>query len=221
MSINKLSISLATVVAVVICFQNCQNAKMATNGASLTLVDDAGIQNPLDNNNPPTTPNPTPAPTPAPSPDPSPTPSPTPAPTPAPTPTPTPYPHPEDDGDQDDNHHGDDCRDPKGHEREDREYVCQISGPGKSTYVGLDKHGDDLERRHEGKKMLCMTRMACEVIAAQAFPGARAEKRGFCTNHGNKNVQHISEKRMQDLVEEYISENPNGSPSGHNFGNPN
>ncbi|MGE4132328.1 MAG: hypothetical protein AB7F86_11870 [Bdellovibrionales bacterium] len=119
-----------------------------------------------------------------------------------------------------DDNSGDDCRDHNGREEGAREYVCTVMGPGSSTRLACGD--DEISPLHEGPKFLCMTKKACEEIGGLAFPDARAEKRGWCkTDSNNHHVKHISDERMQELVDKYLQEHPNGpGPTGNNTNNP-
>lgn len=204
MSMPKFFITIIGAVSVIIFFQNCQKAKMSTSGAEQSSLTGLGASssdlNGLDNDPPPNDPG-----------------------------------SPDDDDDDDvagnpggnddddDNGNGGGhcTHDNNGHENGAREYVCVIAGPGESTHIGITSQ-NSLEAKHEGPKMLCMTKSACEVQGARAFSGAHAEFRGFCKNRHNKNVKHISDANMKLLVDKYILANPNGpQSSGHNNGNKN
>lgn len=202
MSMAKAFISAMAIIGLLVFFQNCQRAKMSTSGIEQSSLTGLGASstdlNNFDNNPPPNDPG-----------------------------------NPDDDDDDDlagnpdgddndgDHNNGHNCsKDRNQHEMGDREYVCVIQGPGNSTHIGII--GNTLEAKHEGPKMLCMTKAACEVEGARAFKNPHAEIRGFCKNRHNKNVKHISDANMKLLVDKYIAANPNGPQStGHNNDNKN
>jgi tartrate dehydratase beta subunit/fumarate hydratase class I family protein len=107
------------------------------------------------------------------------------------------------DDDSSDDNSEDDCVDHNGHEDGNREYICGVAGPGNSTRLEITNN--ELQAKQEGVKMLCMTKHACEVIAAQAFPGAHAEARGYCRVDSNKNVKHISDEHLIPLVNKWLA----------------
>lgn len=220
MIIKKLALVSITGFCTLALFQNCQRAKMESvkkDDASLARVNETDLGLP-------------PAPAPAPLPDPSPAPTPTPEPHPV-CPTDngdqdsnsvsdddshdhsqhshykSSYGHEMCDDHSSDDNSGDDCEDHDGQEQGKREYICDISKPGNDHAIGITEN-ESLEVKHQGVKLLCMSKQACEVIAARAFPGAKAEPRGFCKVDNNKNVKHVSDDRMEQLVNKYISEQP-------------
>ena len=236
MSLPKLLLSIFTGTVLVLFFQNCQKAKMESKGTtdnpSLARLNEVDLGLP-----PGTIPDSTATPTPSPDPIATPTPGPTATPTPNPTPPVGPdpvcltddgdapdsdsnshdhgrhahhkssYGHHMCDDDSSDDNSGDDCKDPKKTEEGHREYICDIHKPGNSHALGITE-SEALLVKHQGVKMLCMSRPACEVIAAAAFPGAKAEARGFCKVDSNKNVSHVSDARLQVLVDKWIAEHP-------------
>lgn len=210
MSMNKLFISTGLALIMMIFFQNCQRAKMAAKGdsdlGSLQVVNGDDFQPP------PTDPPPT---------DPPPT---------DPPPTDPPVACPTDDGDQDSDDHshdkyskagynyddhssddnsGDDCKDHHGKEKGNREYICGISGPGKSDRIGIDENEQLASQHdsHKGKKLVCMSEHACEVIVRKAFPESHTIRYGWCKDDSNKNVQHLGDEKMKLLVDKYIQDN--------------
>lgn len=211
MSMPKVLFAAIFGVCVLMFFQNCQKAKMATTGtdeSSLARVNEADLELP---------------------------PGPGPNPNPNPNPGPTPNPCPDDNGDHDshsrsdddshdhskhghhkgryghdmcddessDDHSADDCKDPR--DGRDREYICDIRKPGNDHAIGITEQ-EQLIVKHQGVKLVCMSKQACEVIAAAAFPGARAEPRGFCKAGNNPNVKHVSDERMKQLVDKFIQQ---------------
>lgn len=232
MSMNKMFISTGLMLIMMIFFQNCQKAKMSAKGnddlGSLQVVNQGDFQPP-----PLPDPGPAPTPTPTPDPGPNPTPNPTPGPTPTPNPL-CPDDNgdqrSDDDSDSDshdhskhghhknknghemcdddssDDHSADDCKDHNGKEQGERMYICGINGPGKSLRVGVtDSEMLTPEHdSHQGKRLVCMTEHACEVIVKQAFPDAHTMRYGWCKDGRNKNVKHLSDEHMQILVDDYI-----------------
>ncbi len=214
MAFNKTIVASVALVGLLVSFQNCQRARMASKG---TEADNASLAQgtEVDLGLPDTPPGPTPNPNPNPNPNPPPI-----------------CQHDNGDNDSDSNsdddsqdhskhaHHKssdghqmcdddssddsseDDCVDHNGQEDGNREYICGVGGPGNSTRLEITDN--ELQPKQQGVKMLCMSKHACEVIAARAFPGARAEKRGYCQVDSNKNVKHISDEHLIPLVDKYL-----------------
>jgi len=224
MSLPKVLAASIFGVCILVFFQNCQKAKMAATGtdeSSLARVNETDLELP-------------------PGPGPNPGPNPNPNPTPTPTPDPCPddngdhdsnsrsdddshdhskhahykgskYGHDMCDDESSDDHSADDCKDHHGKENGDREYICDIRKPGNDEAIGITEQ-EQLIVKHQGVKMVCMSKNACENIAAKAFPGARAEKRGYCKAGNNKNVKHVSDEHMEQLVNKYIQMNGADAP---------
>ncbi len=224
MSLNRLFITIGLGVMMMIFFQNCQKAKMQTTGANLGSLQ---AVNEIDFQPPP------------PGPDPGPTPTPNPNPNPNPNPDPEDPKCPTDNGDHrsddssshdhskhahykgshghdmcdddsSDDNSADDCKDHTGKEHGNREYICGISGPGKSDRIGITDN-ERLDAQHDSqkdKKLVCMSEYACETIARKAFSKSHTIRYGWCKDSSNKKVKHISDENMKLLVDKFILENP-------------
>ena len=84
-----------------------------------------------------------------------------------------------------------------------KDFICVLSGPGKSVRLGVV----DNEFAEHGKTpgVVCMSEIACTEQIARVFEVKGPHKRGFCPNK-NPNVHTLSYEEIEALVDSVVKE---------------